>query len=204
MAPFPDFLRPLVLSGPSGVGKSTLLRRLFAELPDKFGFSVSHTTRAPRPGETDGKEYHFVTREKFLELIKEGAFIEHAEFSGNFYGTSFQTVREVEKQGRRCILDIEAQGVRQIKATNLNPVYCFISPPSMSALRERLQGRGTETEASVQKRLFIALKEIEFAKEPNVHDVVIINDIVDRAYAMLKSVALGEKIAGDALPPLDD
>ncbi|KAK7061123.1 guanylate kinase [Paramarasmius palmivorus] len=204
MPPLPDFLRPLVLSGPSGVGKSTLLQRLFAEFPDKFGFSVSHTTRAPRPGEIDGKQYHFVTRDKFLDLIKEGAFIEHAEFSGNFYGTSFQTVREVEQQGRRCILDIEAQGVRQIKATNLNPVYCFISPPSMSALRERLQGRGTETEASVQKRLATAVKELEYAKQPNVHDVVIVNDNVDRAYAMLKSLALGEKITGDALPPLDD
>ncbi|KAJ8094348.1 guanylate kinase [Marasmius tenuissimus] len=199
-----DFVRPLVLSGPSGVGKSTLLQRLFAEFPDKFGFSVSHTTRSPRPGEVDGKQYHFVTRERFLDLLKEGAFIEHAEFSGNFYGTSFQTVHAVEKQGRRCILDIEAQGVRQIKATNLNPVYCFIAPPSLKALRDRLQGRGTETDASVQKRLSIALKEIEYAKEPNVHEVVIVNDDVERAYQLFKQVALGDKITGDSLPPLND
>ncbi|KAF5351517.1 hypothetical protein D9758_007182 [Tetrapyrgos nigripes] len=197
-------MRPLVLSGPSGVGKSTLLQRLFAEYPDKFGFSVSHTTRAPRPGEIDGKQYHFVARDRFLQLLGEGAFIEHAEFSGNFYGTSFQTVREVEQQGRRCILDIEAQGVRQIKATNLNPVYCFISPPSLSSLRERLTQRGTETEGSVKKRLATALKEIAFAKEPNVHDIVIVNDDLDRAYELFKKVALGEKVAGDALPPLDD
>ncbi|KAF9269002.1 guanylate kinase [Marasmius fiardii PR-910] len=199
-----DFIRPLVLSGPSGVGKSTLLQRLFAEFPDKFGFSVSHTTRSPRPGETDGKHYHFVTREKFLELLTEGAFIEHAEFSGNLYGTSFQTVRLVEEQGRRCILDIEAQGVRQIKATTLNPVYCFISPPSMTALRDRLKNRGTENEASVQKRLETALKEIEYAKEPKVHNVVIVNDEVNRAYELLKRLALGEKIEGDPLPALDD
>ncbi|KAH6916222.1 guanylate kinase [Coprinopsis sp. MPI-PUGE-AT-0042] len=199
-----DFLRPLVLSGPSGVGKSTLLTRLFAEFPDKFGFSVSHTTRGPRPGEVDGQHYHFVPREHFQKLIEEKAFIEHAEFSGNFYGTSFETVRHVQQQGRRCILDIEAQGVRQIKNTDLNPVYLFISPPSLASLRDRLRGRGTETDASVQKRLNMALKEVEFAKQPNVHDMVIINDDLDRAYELFKQVALGERISGDVLPPLDD
>ncbi|KAJ3849361.1 guanylate kinase/L-type calcium channel beta subunit [Lentinula lateritia] len=204
MSPLPDFLRPLIMSGPSGVGKSTLLQRLFAEYPDKFGFSVSHTTRAPRPGEVDGEQYHFVTREKFLALKQEGAFIESAEFSGNFYGTSFQTVKEVQDRGRRCILDIEAQGVRQIKTTDLNPVYCFISPPSLTALRERLQGRGTETEASIQKRLATALNEIQYAKEPNAHDLIIINDDLNRAYQLFQQIALGEKVSGDKLPPLDD
>ncbi|KZT27723.1 guanylate kinase [Neolentinus lepideus HHB14362 ss-1] len=200
----PDFLRPLVLSGPSGVGKSTLLTRLFAEYPDKFGFSVSHTTRAPRPGEVEGKHYYFVSSDRFKQLIEEGAFIEHAQFSGNYYGTSFMTVREVGESGRRCILDIEAQGVRQIKNTALNPVYAFISPPSLTALRKRLQGRGTETEASVQKRLATALKEIEYAKQPGSHDVVIVNDDLERAYGVFKQLALGEKIEGDALPLLDD
>lgn len=96
------------------------------------------------------------------------------------------------------------QGVRQIKNTDLNPVYCFIAPPTLSALRARLRGRGTETEASVQKRLSAALKEVEFAKEPGVHDVVIVNDDLDRAYELFKKVALGESIEGDRLPPLDD
>jgi guanylate kinase len=96
-----------------------------------------------------------------------------------------------------------SQGVRQIKNTNLNPVYLFISPPSMMALRSRLQQRGTENEASVQKRLATALKEIAFAKEPNVHDLVIINDDLDRAYDLFKTVAQGEEVCGDALPPLD-
>ncbi|KAJ7760358.1 guanylate kinase/L-type calcium channel beta subunit [Mycena metata] len=199
-----QFLRPLVLSGPSGVGKSTLLARLFADFPDKFGFSVSHTTRPPRPGETHGKQYFFVPVNEFKDLIAANAFIEHAEFSGNFYGTSFETVRLVHEQGRRCILDIEAQGVRQIKASTLDPVYLFISPPSLAALRSRLQGRGTETDASVQKRLATALKEIEYAKEPNVHDLVIVNDDLDRAYDLFKQVALGEDIVTDPLPPLDD
>ncbi|CDO77657.1 hypothetical protein BN946_scf184969.g8 [Trametes cinnabarina] len=203
MSPAADFLRPLVISGPSGVGKSTLLKRLFAEYPDKFGFSVSHTTRAPRAGEVDGKDYHFVSQDNFKHLIAEGAFIEYAQFSGNFYGTSFMAVREIEKSGRRCILDIEAQGVRQIKATNLNPVYLFISPPSLTVLRERLKGRGTESEASVAKRLATALKEIEYAKE-GAHDLVIVNDDLDRAYEKFKRVALGEPIESDPLPPLDD
>ncbi|KIP05502.1 hypothetical protein PHLGIDRAFT_119800 [Phlebiopsis gigantea 11061_1 CR5-6] len=203
MSPLPDFLRPLVMSGPSGVGKSTLLTRLFAEFPDKFGFSVSHTTRLPRPGEVHGKHYYFVSREEFLRLIDEGAFIEHAQFSGNFYGTSFMTVREVSGAGRRCILDIEAQGVRQIKKTNLDPVYLFVSPPSLTSLRTRLQGRGTETEASVAKRLATALKEIDYAKE-GAHDLVVVNDDLQRAYDLFKRVALGERIDSDKLPPLDD
>ncbi|KAJ3500324.1 hypothetical protein NLJ89_g9850 [Agrocybe chaxingu] len=97
-----------------------------------------------------------------------------------------------------------SQGVRQIKNTNLNPVYLFISPPSLAALRYRLQSRGTESEASVQKRLTTALKEIAFAKEPNVHDLVIINDDLDRAYELFKKVAQGEEIVSDKLPSLDD
>jgi len=200
-----DFLRPLVLSGPSGVGKSTLLTRLFANHPTRFGFSVSHTTRSPRPGEVDGKHYYFVTQEGFKQMIADGAFIEHAQFSGNLYGTSFMTIRNVSASGRRCILDIESEGVRQIKSTNLNPLYVFISPPSLASLKSRLRGRGTETDESVTKRLTTALKEVDYAKEPGVHDLVIVNDDVDRAYDLLEKIALGEEIvAADALPPLDD
>ncbi|VDB95482.1 unnamed protein product [Peniophora sp. CBMAI 1063] len=199
-----DFARPLVCSGPSGVGKSTLLKRLFADHPDKFAFSVSHTTRKPRPGEVDGKDYNFTTRESFLALVADGGFIEHAEFSGNLYGTSVQAVKSIAAQGRRCILDIEVQGVRQIKKTDLNPVYLFIAPPSVSALRARLQGRGTDAPEAVQKRLDTALLEIAYAKEPGAHDLVIVNDDLERAYTKFQAVALGEKIESDVLPPLDD
>ncbi|EJF64195.1 guanylate kinase [Dichomitus squalens] len=203
MPPAVDFLRPLVISGPSGVGKSTLLKLLFADHPNKFGFSVSHTTRAPRTGEVDGKDYYFVSKDKFKELIAQGAFIEHAQFSDNFYGTSYMTVHEIEKSGRRCLLDIEAQGVRQIKGTSLNPVYLFVSPPSLTALRTRLKGRATEDEAAVAKRLAAALREIEYAKE-GAHDFVIVNDDLPRAYEKFQRVALGEPIESDPLPPLDD
>ncbi|EGN91987.1 hypothetical protein SERLA73DRAFT_191771 [Serpula lacrymans var. lacrymans S7.3] len=203
MSPLTELL-PLVVSGPSGVGKGTLIKRLFSEFPDNFGFSVSHTTRSPRPGETDGREYHFITRDKFTELIQDGAFIEYAEFSGNFYGTSFQTVRDVARSGRRCVLDIDAQGVRQIKNTDLQPIFVFISPPNMTALRARLEGRATDSEQAIQKRLGAALKEIQYAREPDVHNYIIVNDDLDNAYEKFKRLALGERIAGDILPPLDD
>ena len=106
--------RPIVLCGPSGVGKSTLIKRLFEEFPSSFGFSVSHTTRNIRPGEVDGQSYHFVTRDEFEQRVRNGEFLEHAVFGGNMYGTTAQAVRDVHEKGagRRAILDIDAQGVR--------------------------------------------------------------------------------------------
>jgi guanylate kinase len=152
-------------------------RRAHARPPD--------TTRAPRPGEEDGREYHFVSADEFARLQADGAFLETAAFSGNRYGTSFAAVRALGAGGRRAILDIEAQGVRQVKASDLDPVYVFLAPPAVGALKQRLQGRGTD------------------ARE-GAHDVVIVNDSVERAYALLREVALGVRIVGDALPPLDD
>jgi guanylate kinase len=104
-----DRPRPIVVSGPSGAGKSTLLKRLFAEYPDRFGFSVSHTTRQPRDGEKDGREYNFTNKDAFLKLVGEGGFIEHAQFGSNLYGTSVQAVKDVADKGRVCILDIEME-----------------------------------------------------------------------------------------------
>lgn len=101
--------RPIVISGPSGTGKSTLLKHLFTAHPHTFGFSVSHTTRSPRPGEQDGREYNFTTKEKFLKLLDEGGFIEHAQFGGNYYGTSVKAVKDVAEKGRVCVLDIEME-----------------------------------------------------------------------------------------------
>jgi guanylate kinase len=105
--------RPIVVSGPSGAGKSTLLKRLFAEYPDRFGFSISHTTRGPRAGEENGREYHFVSREDFTKLVEANGFIENAQFGSNLYGTSVQAVKDVRERGRVCILDIEME-VREI------------------------------------------------------------------------------------------
>nr|XP_056713394.1 guanylate kinase [Euleptes europaea] len=185
--------RPVVLSGPSGAGKSTLLKRLLKDYENVFGFSVSHTTRKPRPGEENGKDYHFVTREKMQEEIDAGGFVEHAEFSGNMYGTSKAAIQAVQAQNQICILDIDMQGVRSMKKTDLNPIYVSIQPPSIETLEKRLRDRQTETEESLQKRLNAASVDMEFSKEPGLFDLIIINDNLDSAYSELKKI-LAEEI----------
>jgi len=181
-------MRPLVLAGPSGVGKSTLVKRLQDEFPGSFGFSVSHTTREPRKGEEDGVHYHFVKKDKFEKLVEDGAFIEHAQYGPNNYGTSKKAIQKVMDDGQVCVLDIDCQGVRLLKQTDLNPRYVFISPPSVDDLRKRLVGRGSETEESLKTRLDAAAAEIEFSKEPGVFDCIIINDVLDEAYKVLRDL----------------
>ncbi|PWN30001.1 guanylate kinase, partial [Jaminaea rosea] len=187
-----DKSRPVVLCGPSGVGKSTLLKRLFEECPGEYGFSVSHTTRSPRPGETPGVSYHYVTREEFTSLVSQGAFLEHAQFGGNLYGTTASAVEAVSSQrGQRAILDIDAQGVKILKrdhAERLKPLYIFISPPNLEALYNRLKGRGTETPQSVVGRLGMAEGELQYARSNGgkEFDVVVVNDELDRAYGVFR------------------
>ncbi|XP_058494921.1 guanylate kinase 1b isoform X2 [Solea solea] len=185
--------RPLVLSGPSGAGKSTLMKRLMKEHEGVFGFSVSHTTRNPRPGEENGKDYHFTTREAMEEGISKGDFIENAEFSGNMYGTSKAAIEDVLAKNLICILDVDIQGVKRIKETDLNPIFISIQPPSMDILEKRLRDRQTETEESLQNRLEAARIDMELSKEPGVFDVVIVNDDLERAYEELKDI-LSEEI----------
>ncbi|TIB64371.1 hypothetical protein E3P78_01194 [Wallemia ichthyophaga] len=194
-------LSPLILCGPSGSGKSTLLGRLFDEYPNDFGFSISHTTRQPRDGETLGQSYHFVNKDVFQKLIHSGSFIEHAVFSNNFYGTSAKAVAEVGKQQRRCILDIDAQGVRSIKALHrdLQPTFVFVSPPSLDILAGRLAKRGSESEDSLKSRLDAAKSELDYAAT-GAFDHVIVNDSLDTAYDKLRGVALGVGAAHDTLP----
>ncbi|PKC12253.1 guanylate kinase [Rhizophagus irregularis] len=182
-----ETIRPVVVSGPSGSGKSTLLKRLFQDYPDKFGFSVSHTTRSPRPGEENGVQYHFTSREEFVDLIKQDKFIEYAEFSGNLYGTSIDAVKSVLSQGKFCILDIELNGVKAVKKTDLNARFVFIKPPSLEALKERLIGRKTETEESIQARLNAAKEELAYADQEGSHDIIIVNDNLDTAYEKFKN-----------------
>ncbi|KAJ1960998.1 guanylate kinase [Dipsacomyces acuminosporus] len=177
--------KPIVVYGPSGTGKSTLLKRLFAEYPSEFGFSVSNTTRSPRAGEVNGKDYHFLTREQFLAAVERKEFIEHAEFSGNMYGTTIQAVKDVADAGKTCILDIDAQGVRSVKNTDLGARFIFVAPPSEEELERRLRGRGTDDESSILKRLATAKSELEFAQQPGAYDIKIINDDVDKAYKQL-------------------
>ncbi|XP_023688615.2 guanylate kinase 1b [Paramormyrops kingsleyae] len=184
--------RPVVLSGPSGAGKSTLLKRLLRDYEGVFGFTVSHTTRSPRLGEEDGKDYHFVTKETMQQGIDNGDFIENAEFSGNMYGTSTSAVEDVQSQNLICILDVDIQGVKNIKKTDLNPIYVSIQPPSMEILEKRLRDRHTETEESLQKRLEAARIDMELSKEPGIFDVIIINNDLDEAYEKLKEVLIEE------------
>ncbi|XP_007438939.1 guanylate kinase [Python bivittatus] len=185
--------RPVVLSGPSGAGKSTLLKKLLKDYGNVFGFSVSHTTRQPRPGEVNGKDYHFVTREEMQKEVDAGGFVEHAEFSGNMYGTSKAAIQAVQAQNQICILDIDMQGVKNIKKTDLNPIYISVQVPSIEILEKRLRERETETEESLQKRLQAACVDIELSKEVGLFDLIIINDDLEEAYTKLKDI-LAEEI----------
>lgn len=184
--------RPVVISGPSGTGKSTLLKKLLAEYPDKFGFSVSNTTRTPRAGEKDGVDYHFTSVDDFKKMIDEKKFIEWAQFSGNYYGTSIKAVDDVAKINRICILDIDMQGVKSVKNTPLDARYLFLSPPLIDALKLRLVGRGTETEDSIAKRIAAAAAEMEYA-ETGAHDKIVVNDDLDKAYVEFKEFILEEE-----------
>ncbi|XP_036702067.1 guanylate kinase isoform X1 [Balaenoptera musculus] len=151
------------------------------------------TTRDPRPGEENGKDYYFVTREVMQRDIAAGDFIEHAEFSGNLYGTSKAAVRAVQAMNRICVLDVDLQGVRNIKKTDLRPIYIFVQPPSLDVLEQRLRQRNTETEESLAKRLAAARADMESSKEPGLFDLIIVNDSLDKAYWVLKE-ALSEEI----------
>jgi len=168
------------------------MKKLMAEFGEYFGFSVSHTTRQPRPGEEDGKDYHYVTRETMLDLVGRGEFIENAEFSGNMYGTSKKAVEEVLARGRICILDIDVQGVKAVKKTDLSPLLVFMQPPSLEVLEQRLRDRGTETEESLSKRLGAAAAEMEYGETEGNFDVIIVNDDLESAYAKLKEFIVPE------------
>lgn len=179
---------PLIISSPSGAGKTTLTTRLRATIPN-VRFSVSHTTRKPRPTEEDGREYHFVTRQRFLELVAEGEFLEWAEVHGNLYGTS-KAELERATDARGVIFDIDHQGARQIKSSEPSAVAIFILPPSMAALLERLRGRASEDEATVQRRFAVAREEIAHY---GLFDYVLVNDDLDEATTQLVSIFRAEE-----------
>jgi guanylate kinase len=180
----------LVLSAPSGCGKTTILRQVMAELPG-LSFSVSHTTRQPRPGEVNGREYHFVSPEQFLALRDQqpSGFLEWAEVHGNFYGTSRQEVEQRLSAGADVILDIDVQGAAQVRS-NAEPVTVFIAPPSLEELERRLRGRGTEDEDSLRRRLANAAQEMQ---EADAYTCLIVNDRLEEAVLALKSVIIAER-----------
>jgi len=189
---FSGKLKPIVFSGPSGAGKGTLIDLLMKEFPNRFGFSVSHTTRKPRPGEKDGIHYHFTDVEHMLKEIEEGKFVEHAHVHGNYYGTSKRAVEEVLNSGRVCLLDIDVQGAEQVKKSSLRSLYIFVMAPSLDILEKRLRGRGTENEESLKTRLLNAKREMEYAERPDFFDLVLINDDLPNTYSQLKEWIFNE------------
>jgi guanylate kinase len=178
----------LIVSSPSGAGKTTLTTRL-RETITGIQFSISHTTRHPRSGEQDGREYHFVTRERFVELIEADAFLEWAEVHDNLYGTSRAEI-ERASDARGVIFDIDHQGARQIKSTRPDAVGVFILPPSMQILESRLRGRASEDEATVQRRFAVARQEIEHY---GLFDYLLLNDDLDAATEKLCSIFRAEE-----------
>ena len=184
-------IRPLVICGPSGVGKGTLIQKLFDEMPNTFGFSVSHTTRAPRPGEVNGVHYNFVSKEVMTNAIEEGRFLEYAHVHNNIYGTSYDAVKKVQLSGKICVLDIDVQGVKKLKEIEEHmdpkPYYMFISPPSIEQLELRLRARNTETDAQIETRISVAEAEVRFGKQTGNFDKIIVNDILEDAFSEIKT-----------------
>ena len=180
----------LVVSAPSGGGKGTILKELFAQ-DDNLRLSVSATTRAPRPGEEHGKQYYFISREEFESLISQNKMLEHAEYVGNYYGTPRDPVEEWLAAGNDVVLEIEVQGGAQVKKLMPECVSIFSLPPSMKVLEERLRGRGTEAEETVQKRLSTARREIPQAKE---YDYIVFNDRLEDAVDDIQAILRAEKL----------
>lgn len=176
--------RLFVISGPSGAGKGTLLAELRKQRPD-LGLTVSATTRSPRPGEVDGTSYYFLSDEEFRSRIAAGEFVEWAEVHGHLYGTLVSEVKRLLAKGHSLVLEIDVQGALNVRKVYPDAVLIFIEPPSLQALEERLRGRGTEDEASIELRLKNARHEMELADQ---YDARIVNDTVDRAAQELGSV----------------
>ncbi|AJK89044.1 guanylate kinase [Lysinibacillus fusiformis] len=178
----------IVLSGPSGVGKGTVRKELFSQPNTNYEYSISMTTRNPREGEIDGIDYFFKKREDFETLIEQGGLLEHAEFVGNYYGTPLAYVNETLDAGRDVFLEIEVQGAAQIRKKAPDALFIFLAPPSLTELKDRLVGRGTETEDIIAKRIATASEELEMM---SLYDYVVENDEVtnacDRINAIIKA-----------------
>jgi guanylate kinase len=177
-----------VITGPSGVGKGTLIERLLDAVPE-LELSVSATTREPRAGEVNGRDYHFFTPEEFERRVEAADFLEHASYSGNRYGTLREEVERRLAEGRSVVLEIEVQGARQVRAAMPEAVLIFIAPPDPAALRERLEGRGTDSPEAIARRLRTAEIELE-AQDEFPH--VVVNDEVQKSASELEELVRGQ------------
>ena len=180
----------IVLSGPAGTGKGTVCKEYLKNDPGTV-LSVSATTRLPRPGEEHGREYYFITKDEFKKMIAEDGFLEHAEFCDNFYGTPLKAVNEKLESGLNVLLEIEVQGAMQIKEKVPEAILVFIAPPSKEILRQRIEGRGTETPEVIDKRMLAANDELKMMVN---YDYVIVNDEVEKAVKRFENIINAERL----------
>ncbi|SDX50064.1 guanylate kinase [Roseicitreum antarcticum] len=192
----------IILSSPSGAGKSTLAQRLRA-WDDTLGFSVSATTRAPRAGEVDGREYHFVSRAEFEKMVAAGEMLEHAEVFGNLYGSPIGPIRAAVDGGRDTLFDIDWQGGQQVRNSTLgrDVVSVFVLPPSIAALESRLRGRGQDSDVVIGDRMAKSRDEISHWAE---YDYVLVNDDLDTTEAALRGIICAERLRRERVPGLNE
>lgn len=182
----------IVISAPSGTGKGAILNEFNNKyFDDKIIYSISATTRSPRPGEADGVNYYFISKDEFKRKISEGGFLEYAEYCDNFYGTPKDAVMNALSNGIDVILEIETVGARKVKTNYPEAVMVFVLPPSIDELKNRLTGRGTETEDTISKRLEAAKEELKLAEE---YDYVLVNDIIEDAAYKLNTIIKSQRL----------
>ena len=179
----------LVVSAPSGCGKGTFLGEILKD--DSFYYSISATTRAPREGEQDGVNYHFITKEEFEQRIAQGGMLEYAQYCGNYYGTPKKEVEQMREAGRDVILEIEVEGAMKVRALCPDAVFLFIAPPSVEELRRRLNKRGTEAAEVIEERVSQAARELSYADR---YDYIIVNGELEKAIQDFRTVVRAEKL----------
>lgn len=181
----------IVLSGPSGVGKGTVRKALFSQPGNDFQYSVSMTTRQPRPGEVNGKDYFFVSKEEFEQHIREGQMLEYAKYVDNYYGTPLKYINDTLDEGKDVFLEIEVNGAMQVRSKCPDGVFIFLTPPDLMELRQRLILRGTDSMEVINKRIHKAFGEIQMMQN---YDYAVVNDQVDNAVTKIKDIIRSERL----------
>lgn len=181
----------IVLSGPSGVGKGTVRKSLFSQPGNDFQYSVSMTTRQPRPGEINGKDYFFVSKEEFEQHIREGQMLEYAKYVDNYYGTPLKYINDTLDEGKDVFLEIEVNGAMQVRSKCPDGVFIFLTPPDLMELRQRLIHRGTDSMEVINKRIHKAFGEIQMMQN---YDYAVVNDQVDNAVTKIKDIIRSERL----------